>query len=146
MPTDPDYFESLGRAIYRWAQMEWAIVYLAEEIHSEGRKAHRSASMTSVLVARQLRSALGDTNVSDSAYTDAKAISDEYEDLIRRRNEIVHAHPATIKDEHRLHRVLADGTHELIELDDLVAFSSECARLGSRASALLWALRRGETR
>jgi hypothetical protein len=146
MPADPDYFESLGRAIYRWAQMEWALVYLAEGLRSEGSKAHRSASMTSVLVARRLRSALADTKVSDSAYMDAKAIADEYADLLRRRNDIVHAHPATIKDQHRLHRVRADGTHEEIGQDDFLAFSSDSARLGNRASALLWALRRGETR
>lgn len=126
--------------------MEWAIVYLAKELHPEGRKIRRSATMTSGHVARHLRSAIDETEASDSAYADAKAIADEYDALLLRRNDIVHAHPATISDEQRLHRVQADGTHEIIQLDDLVAFSSDCTRLGNRASALLWELRRGETR
>ncbi|MDJ0923599.1 MAG: hypothetical protein QNJ77_03475 [Acidimicrobiia bacterium] len=146
MPTDSEYLESLGRVIYRWAQMEWAIIYLAKEIDPEGRTIRQTASMTSGHVARQLRSALEETKVSDSAYSDARAISKEYDDLLLRRNDIVHAQPATIGGEHRLHRVRADGTHESIELDDLLDFSSDCARLGNRASALLWELRKGEKR
>ena len=146
MATDSDYLESIGRAIYRWAQMEWAIVYLVEELHPDSHRVQRSASMTSAHLARQLRSALDETKVSDSAYTDARSISSEYVELLARRNDIVHAHPATITGDQRLHRVRADGTHERIELDDLVAFSGDCAELGNRASALLWALRRGDAR
>lgn len=146
MATDSDYLEALGRAIYRCAQMEWAIVYLVEELHPETRRVQRSANMTAAHLARKLRSALVETKVSDSAYTDARSISNEYGELLSRRNDIVHAHPATITGDQRLHRVLGDGTHECIELDDLVAFSGDCAELGNRASALLWALRQGEKR
>ena len=146
MSKDPDYLESLGRAIYRWAQMEWAIVYLTKEIHPEGRAAQRSATMTAGHVVRRLRSALDETSISDSAFADAKAIANEYEALLKRRNDIVHAQPATMSGQQRLHRVRADGTHESIEVDDLLAFSSDCARLGNQASALLWALRQGDKR
>ncbi len=146
MSKDPDYLESLGRAIYRWAQMEWAIVYLTKEIHPEGRAVQRSATMTAGHIARRLRSALDETNVSDAAFSDAKSIANEYEALLQRRNDIVHAQPATMSGQQRLHRVRADGTHESIEVDDLLAFSSDCARLGNKASALLWALRQGEKR
>ena len=145
MSTDSEYLENLGRAIYRWAQMEWAIVYLAKELHPEGPAVPRSEDTTSGQIARQLRSALADAKVSDSVHADARVISDEYDGLLLRRNDVVHAHPATINGQQRLHRVRDDGTHESIELDDLVAFSSDCARLGNRASALLWTLRRGET-
>ena len=126
--------------------MEWAIINLAEQLYPEGRKAHRSAAMTSGHVARQLRSALDETEVSDSAFMDARAISDEYTALLKRRNGIVHAHPATMSGQQRLYSVRDDGTHESIEVDDLVAFSSDCARLGNRASALSWTLRQGEKR
>ena len=146
MSTDSDYLESLGRAIYRWAQMEWAVMYLIKELDPEGLTATRSANMTAGHVARQLRSALSDTKVSDSAHSEARAISMDYDELLLRRNDIVHAHPATIQGQQLLHRVQADGTHEAIQLDDLLAFSSDCTRLGNKASALLWALRRGEKR
>jgi hypothetical protein len=125
--------------------MEWAILYLAKELYPEGHTVRRSEPMTSAEVAQQLRSALEATSLPDSASQDAAAIADEYDSLLLQRNDIVHAHPATINDQQRLHRVRADGTHESIEPDDLVAFSSDCTRLGNRASALLWTLRRGET-
>ena len=126
--------------------MEWAVISLLEELNPETLAAHRSETMTAGLVARRLRSALADTQVSDSVYADAKAISDEYDALLQLRNSIVHARPATISGQQRLHRVRSDGTHESIEVDDLIAFSADCARLGNQASALFWALRRGETR
>jgi hypothetical protein len=126
--------------------MEWAIIYLAEELHPDGRTVHRSATMTSKAIAQQLHSALAAARISASTLADAKAILYEYDTLVPRRNEIVHAQPATISSQQRLHRVRADGAHESIELDDLVAFSSDCARLGNQASALVWALRQGEKR
>jgi hypothetical protein len=126
--------------------MEWSIAYLVKEIHPEGRAVQRSANMTAAHIARQLRSALDETKVSDSAYADAKSISNEYGELLKRRSDILHAHPATLTGEQRLHRIRADGTHESIEVDDLVAFSGDCTGLGNRASALLWALRKGEMR
>ena len=144
MSKDPDYLEALGRAIYRWAMMEWAIIYLAEELHPEASTLQRSATMTSENVTQQIRAALAATKVSESTLADAKAILYEYDTLVPRRNDIVHAHPATVSGQQRLHRVRPDGTRDVIEVDDLLAFSSECARLGNQASALLWALRQGD--
>lgn len=126
--------------------MEWTIAHLVKELHPEGRPVQRSENMTAGHVARQLRSVLSDTKVSDSAHSDAKSISNEYGDLLKRRSEILHAHPATISGQHRLHRLHADGTHDPIKLDDLVAFSGDCTGLSNRASALLWKLRKGEDR
>ena len=144
MPKDPDYLEALGRAIYRWAMMEWAVIYLAEELHPESGLAKRSATMTSREVTEQFHAALAATKVSDSTLSDARAILYDYDTLVPRRNDIVHAHPATVSGQQRLHRVQPDGTREVIEMEDLLGFSSECARLGNQASALLWALRQGE--
>jgi hypothetical protein len=124
--------------------MEWTIVHLVKELHPEGRAVQRSDKMTAGHVARQLQSAISETKVSNSAYSDAKAIANEYGDLLKRRSEILHAHPATISGEQRLHRVRADGTHDAIKLDDLVAFSGDCTGLSNRASALLWKLRKGQ--
>jgi hypothetical protein len=144
MPTDSEYLEALGRAIYRWALMEWDIIYLAEELNPAGRTVHRSATMTSGLVAQQLRSALAASTMSASVLADAENISAAYDALIPRRNDIVHAHPATIDGLQRLHRVRGDSTQESIQLDDLRAFTSECAGLARRANGLFWSLRRGE--
>jgi hypothetical protein len=146
MSKDSDYLEALGRAIYRWAMMEWAIIYLAEELRPEGGAIQRSATMTSTEVTQLFHSALADTAIPASTLADARAILYEYDTLVPRRNDIVHAHPATISGQQRLHRVRADGTREAIQLDDLVAFSSDCARVANQASALLWALRKGEKR
>jgi hypothetical protein len=144
MPQDPDYLEALGRAIYRWAMMEWAIIYLAEELHPEAGTVQHSATMTSDEVTKHFRSALSATKISESTLADTREILYEYDTLVPQRNDIVHAHPATVSGQQRLHRVRADGTRQVIELDDLLAFSSDCARVGNKASALLWELRQGE--
>ena len=145
MPTHADYLEAIGRAMFRWAQAEWAIIYLAEELHPEGRTGHRSATMTSGEIVQQLHSAIAATKAPESTLADAKSLLYEYDTLVPRRNDIVHAQPAAIAGEQRLYRVRPDGTREGIEVDDLVAFSTDCTRLGNQASALLWKLRQGES-
>jgi hypothetical protein len=136
---DDDYLLSLGKAVYAFAYLEWGIIYLAHDLNPGERTLHRSAAMTAGQVASELRSAIRRTTRSEAVRADARDVLAGYGGLIPRRNDILHAHPATFEGVQRLRR---GGP---IHHDDFASFTRDCLAVSSQASVLFWSLRRGET-
>jgi hypothetical protein len=143
MWPDDDYLHHLGRAAYGFAYLEWGIIYLAAELDPDQPSVNRSAGLAAGLVAAMLRNAIAASKMSADVLADAKTYAAEFDRLIPRRNDIVHAHPATIEGDQRLHRRRPAGTTLTIQVELLDAFVDDCLSLSGQVGDLFWDLRDG---
>ena len=136
------YLLQLGRATYVFAYLEWAVIYLAQELSSE-RQVGASTGLTAGEVARLMRGAIVETGRSVEVRSEAEAIAMRYERLTSRRNDIIHAHPATIDGDQRLHRKRRSGTQVTVQIEHMDTFVDDCLLLSRDVNRLFWDLRDG---
>lgn len=129
--VDEPYLSSLGLALFVFARLEWEAVYLVEIIY--GRK-HNPASITGYVgsvgaktagqIANDLTQAVaGMSDAKLKAAVEPHAV--EFARLVRRRNDLMHANPATAPNgDQRLFRHGSQWT--IPEVDDLADEFSAC--------------------
>ena len=151
---DDGYLAVLGRAAYTWAYTEWTVLYL---IHwQSGDDLANCAGGTGGAIVKALHRLLQappPAEVSEAAWTLASSGSEGLLRLSKRRNDILHARPATTPSkQQRLNRWAPgrdDALPGLIEPDDLSEFILGVEHARSQLNPLfeeLRALRKPEAR
>jgi len=122
VPVEAAYLAVLGMATYCFAYMEWNAVYCGEKL-SPG-YVNTVAKKTAGDIARDVAGfAKLITNHHKRARYEAAA--DEFRRLVKRRNDLVHANPATVGNDQRLVR---HGTPwQPNEIDDLADEFTACS-------------------
>lgn len=115
----------LGRAAYTWAYTEWDLIYM---LHwATGRDLGRTA--TGGQLVDEFREMLAkDRGTNPDSFDLAREAAAELERLNHRRNDILHAHPATVAGNQRLDRYAPSHPHATpgaVERSDLVDFVRE---------------------
>ena len=100
VPFDPEYVILLGKAVYLFAYYEWIVIYIIEVL-APGFVAtySRGKPLPSGTVGKKFRRAI--VNSRGLPPDDLKALdacATEFENLVDRRNALVHAHPITDTD------------------------------------------------
>jgi hypothetical protein len=130
MTLDNDYSNALGRAVYVFATLEWNIVWCAERLQPGFLKKIRG------LTAGQIGTAFISvvTSIHDNALqSEIMPLALRFQDLVRRRNSLLHGKPCTAQD--GLQRLFAEavGVFHLSDIhsmaDDFASCSIELNRL-----------------
>ncbi|MFK4047350.1 hypothetical protein ACI2KH_20555 [Roseomonas mucosa] len=122
VPVDPAYLMSLGQAIYCFASLEWNAVYCGEKL-SPG-YVYTIAKKTAGKIANDL-AGFADLIADNNKRSRYQAAVREFDRLVDRRNDLVHANPATIGCDQRLVR---KGTPwQPNDIDDLADEFTVCS-------------------
>lgn len=142
-PTpDRDYLELLGRAAYTWAYTEWVLLYVIKWATNEDLVA--LVGGTGGRIVRRFHKVVHDPVWVGHAADTARAGADELLRLNDRRNDILHARPATVDGEQQLHRwdpTHSSATNGTIKAADLAAFITELEAARHRVSGFAEILR-----
>jgi len=101
VPVNDSYATLVGKAVYVFAYYEWTIIYAIEYLQSGFvSKYSRGGSMTSGNVRQEFQNTINSPLVSFAKVSKAElqACCDEFENLIVKRNALIHAHPITDSD------------------------------------------------
>lgn len=142
-PTpDRDYLELLGRAAYTWAYTEWMLLYVIKWATEEDLAA--LVGGTGGRIVRRFHKVVNDPRRVGHAVDTARAGADELLRLNHRRNDILHARPATVEGEQQLHRwdpTHSNATSGTITATDLGLFITEVEAARGRISGFAESLR-----
>jgi hypothetical protein len=122
VPVDEAYLAAIGMATYCFARMEWDAVYCGERLKPGF--VYTVATKTADMIAKDI---IGFAHLITDQAKQARyrAAADEFERLVRRRNDLVHANPATIGSDQRLVR---HGTPwQPTDIDDLADEFTACS-------------------
>ncbi len=99
IPADPEYLQSLGRAVYNFTYLEWGIVWTIAKLSSDG-FASVPRGETARAIAKALTNAIDTTNPKLSASLRIRLVKldEQFRKAISERNKLFHAHPYTAKD------------------------------------------------
>jgi hypothetical protein len=92
LPHDPEYTALLGAAVYAFAYTEWMLMEILRSLEPDATHASL-AELTSGQVAAQLRTA-----IEKLPQEEGREIGKRFAALVERRNDMIHAHPATAAD------------------------------------------------
>jgi hypothetical protein len=100
VPVDAEYAEKLGKAVYVFAYYESTVVQIIDRYEPGFRQGYyRAKTMTSGPLAVKFRSVIGAvTDFSKLPKDELQSICDDFDNLVYRRNALVHGHPATSED------------------------------------------------
>jgi hypothetical protein len=148
VPVDDSYAALVGKAVYVFAYYEWTIVYAIEYLQSGFvGKYSRDRSMTSGNVRQELQTTINSSLISFAKVSQAElqACCDEFENLIVKRNALIHAHPITDSDgsqilayQTKIAKPLPDMKWPRTEIEDII---QEFDAAACRAGAILDRLR-----
>jgi hypothetical protein len=148
VPVDDSYAALVGKAVYVFAYYEWTIVYAIEYLQSGFvGKYSRDRSMTSGNVRQELQPTINSSLISFAKVSQAElqACCDEFENLIVKRNALIHAHPITDSDgsqilayQTKIAKPLPDMKWPRTEIEDII---QEFDAAACRAGAILDRLR-----
>jgi len=96
-PRDPEYVEALGRAVYNFAYLEWAIVNIIERLEPGYVYEYLSQKKTAGKVAYDLDKAIrrAKGHAAEAALT---ALHKKFVGLRDRRDKLLHANPMAAPD------------------------------------------------
>jgi hypothetical protein len=146
IPVNDKYAAVLGKAVYLFAYYEWTIIYIID-FYESGFVAQYSrpgeSPLTSGAVNRKLKEIIKgfDFPASNVTKTEIELCQQEFESLIKKRNALIHAHPATGIDGSQ---ILVYQTKPSKPFSDMVWKESEINEIikeiddaGVKASAIL---------
>ena len=97
VPFDETYVRLVGTAVYLFLYYEWAIIYIVDRLEPGFvAKYSRDKPMTSGVVSTRFKCALA--SYAGGQGVDKKELEDcsrKFDDLLPRRNALIHAHPIT---------------------------------------------------
>jgi hypothetical protein len=115
-------FSAIGMATYCFAQMEWNAVYCGDKL--DPGFVNTVGTKTAGMIANDI---IGFAHLiaDHTKQTRYRAAADEFARLVRRRNDLMHANPATVGSDQRLVR---HGTvWQPNEIDDLADEFAACS-------------------
>jgi len=98
VPANDTYVALLGRAVYNFAYLEWAVIYTIETLAPGYLAEYTGAArpMPSSVVANTLRErVIGRTDLSSDLKDKLAACADRFSRLVNDRNRLIHGHPYT---------------------------------------------------
>ena len=144
IPFDPQYVQSIGKAVYFFAYYEWTIIYVIERLCPGFVKEYsRDRKMTSGQVAERFKRELRKgTAVVSELRPGLDTCYDEFASLIPRRNALIHAHPITDTPAGAQILNFQGGLSEAIadmkwNSDAVECFIMDVSRASTKASTLL---------
>lgn len=99
IPVDDPYVALVGKAVYMFAYYEWTIIWIIEcfergfvDTYSRGKK-----PLTSGLVKNKFQKIINilPTEIPEILQQDLQDCCDTFDQLINKRNTLIHAHPCT---------------------------------------------------
>ena len=141
IPVDDTYAAFVGKAVYVFAYYEWTIIYIIDYLFpGYVQEYSRGNPQTSGTVKDKLRSAISSlpANFQRASVSDLTAACDEFENLIIKRNALIHAHPATDNDgsqilnyQTKVTKPLPDMKWPKTEVESIIAaFDAAAVRAG----------------
>ena len=128
IPVSEAYLLALGRAAYNFACAEWAVKLVMEELRPGYIKLNEND--TAGELAEEFLAASRKAHLPDDAGTDLIDVAHRFRNLIRSRNDLLHAHPFTVTGgEQQLARD-RNGNHvewTLAEIREVAEAFEECA-------------------
>ena len=101
VPVDDAYAALVGKAVYIFSYYEWTIIWIIESLQNGFvEKYSREQTMTSGAVLKALQKLIDDPAMAHPKATKAQiqACCDEFDELVVKRNALIHAHPCTDSD------------------------------------------------
>ena len=101
IPLDDQYVHLVGKAVYMFSYYEWAIIYLVERLQPGLVKKYcrGKGRMTSGTILKRFGNALDSYTGSDDVdEAHLEECYQKFENLIPKRNALIHAHPITDVD------------------------------------------------
>ena len=148
VPFEESYVCLLGQAVYLFAYYEWQIVHIINCL-SQGfvREYSRGKPLTSRGVHKRFAAKLEKGNAPSGAlFVSLEACRDTFDNLIPRRNALVHAHPITDQVEGQILAFQAGPSQPIPDLKwervHLQAFIRDVDKAACEAGALFDQLRR----
>ena len=148
VPVDDSYVALVGKAVYVFAYYEWTIICAIEYLQGGFvLKYSRGEPMPSGSVRQELQSTINSPLVSFAKVSEAElqACCDEFEQLIVKRNALIHAHPITDSDGSQILAYQAKITKPLPDMKwptpEVETIIQEFDAAACRAGALLDRLR-----
>lgn len=122
VPVDSAYVAAIGLATYCFARLEWDAVYCGEKLSSG--YINTVAKKTAGTIAQNITK-FAYLIVDQNKRTRFQAATGQFVRLVERRNDLMHANPATVGGEQRLVR---HGTPwQLSEINDLADEFTACS-------------------
>ena len=134
-PVDGGYVAQVGQATYAYSYLEWQIVSIGQKI-APGfgyDMAKKAAGKIAVKLDDELAAFSGDVSLK----ADLQAVTQRLKTIVDRRNDLFHAHPATLKGQQRLQRWTPTRVFNW-EPDDIVMFVHEIEELADEANTLFY--------
>ena len=148
VPFEESYVCLLGQAVYLFAYYEWQVVYIVDCL-SQGfvREYSRGRPLTSRRVYERFAAELTNGSAPSAAsLASLEACRDTFDNLIPRRNALVHAHPITDKVEGQIVVFQAGPSQPIRDLKweraHLWTFIQEVDKAACEAGTLFDQLRR----
>ena len=101
VPAEDTYVTLLGRAVYNFAYLEWAVIYTIETLAPGYLSEYAGAAkpMPSGVVANTFRErVIGRTDLSPDLKDKLAACAGRFSRLVNDRNRLIHGHPYTAED------------------------------------------------
>ncbi|MBO1903993.1 hypothetical protein KHP60_04500 [Microvirga sp. 3-52] len=96
VPSDPEYIQALGQAVYSYCYLEWQVIWLVERLTGTFFEVdvHR---MTGGKIGRAFKEAVdaAEGNVPDEVLQRLKRGSNLFWNAVELRQDLLHAHPFT---------------------------------------------------
>jgi hypothetical protein len=98
IPVDDQYVALVGKAVYTFAYYEWTIIWIIECLKRGFVVTYsREKSLSSGLVKEEFQGIVDilPTDLSEISQQDLQVCCDTFNQLISKRNALIHAHPCT---------------------------------------------------
>ena len=102
-PIDDEYAALLGKAVYVFAYYEWTIIYIIDHlspgfVHEYCR--NNKQGLTAGAVSKNFEKLVKGGTIANkiSTFPSIKSCQTQFDDLVKERNALIHAHPLTDED------------------------------------------------
>ena len=134
-PVDDGYVALVGQAVYAFTYLEWQIVSIGQKIAPGF--VRDTAKKTAGKIAEMLDDDLATFSGDVSLKANLQTILERFKAAVDRRNDLLHAHPATLNGQQRLHRWTPTRVFNW-EPEEIVAFVHEIEALSGDANRLFY--------
>jgi hypothetical protein len=142
LPVDEGYYKLIGQATYAFTYLEWSVVCIGDKIAPGflNEAAPKTAGSIGLLLESKVKTFAGDAALT----AEIADLAGKFRALAKRRNKLLHAHPATLHGKQRLHYWSPEqdpltGSNVFDwEPGDVVAFTNDTQDLALLASRLLY--------
>ena len=138
-PANDAYVSLVGQAVYAFTYLEWQIVSIGEKIAPGF--VEKTSKSTAGKISEKFEENLLTFSGTPDLKIDLDVLIQDFKNVTGRRNDLIHAHPATVNGEQRLHRWTTTKTVSW-NPEDVLTLIHEVEKLAGRGNALFYDIRR----